>query len=165
MGKNFFLCITCTPPTFVHILADIKCVLFTRLHGIVKRLLLIDEIVPNLRLLHVFMKKVINFLHLEKVRYGLLSRLKEVIDEIESEFIEETFKQCGFLENPMDKVKSDMSKSRKERALNFLMSIFVNDAYVLAFKNVLDSYKLNPLYELKMPIDESIFSKCEYTCI
>lgn len=92
----------------------------------------------------------------------MLSRLNEVIDEIESEFIEETFKQCGFLENPMDKVKSDMSKSRKERALNFLMSIFVNDAYVLAFKNVLDSYKLNPLYELKMPIDESIFSKCEY---
>lgn len=88
--------------------------------------------------------------------------MKKVIDEIESEFIEETFKQCGFLENAMDKVKSDMSKSRKERALNFLMSIFVNDAYVLAFKNVLDIYELNPLYELKMPIDESIFSKCEY---
>nr|XP_034301187.1 uncharacterized protein LOC105326615 isoform X2 [Crassostrea gigas] len=99
----------------------------------------------------------------EKVRYGLLSRLKEVIDEIESEFIEETFKQCGFLENPMDKVKSYMSKSRKERALNFLMSILVNDAYVLAFKNVLDSYKLNPLYKLKMPIDESIFSRSPRT--
>lgn len=89
--------------------------------------------------------------------------MNEVIDDIESEFIEETFKQCGFLENPMDKVKSDMSKSRKERALNFLMSIFVNDAYVLAFKNVLDSYKLDPLYEIIMPLDESIFSKCEYT--
>lgn len=85
-----------------------------------------------------------------------------MIDEIQLEFIEETFKLCGFLENPMDKVKSDMSKSRKERALNFLMSIIVNDAYVLAFKNVLDSYKLDTLYELKMPIDESIFSKCEY---
>lgn len=88
--------------------------------------------------------------------------MTEVIDEIESEFIEETFKQCGFLENPMNKVKSDMSKSRKERALNFLMSIFVIDAHVLAFKNVLDNYKLDSLYELKMPIDESILSKCEY---
>lgn len=111
----------------------------------------------------VFIIKVIfSVLISEKVRCGLLSRLTEVIDEIESEFIEETFKQCGFPANPMDKVKSDMSKSRKERALNFLMSIFVNDAYVLAFKNVLDSYKLDTLYELKMPIDESIFSKCEY---
>lgn len=88
--------------------------------------------------------------------------MTEVIDEIESEFIEETFKQCGCLENPMNKVKSDMSNSRKERALNFLMSIFVIDAYVLAFKNVLDNYKLDSLYELKMPIDESILSKCEY---
>lgn len=102
-------------------------------------------------------KVIFSVLISEKVRYGLLSRLTEVIDEIESELIEEAFKQCGFRANSMDTVKSDMSKSRKERALNFLVSIFVNDAHVLAFKNVLDSYELDTLYELKMPI-----SKCEY---
>uniref|UniRef100_K1PRX6 Heat shock 70 kDa protein 12A n=1 Tax=Magallana gigas TaxID=29159 RepID=K1PRX6_MAGGI len=121
--------------------------------------MLVEELEPSILAKKLLEKGVLNDSDItainKKVRYGLLSRLKEVIDEIESEFIEETFKQCGFLENPMDKVKSDMSKSRKERALNFLMSIFVNDAYVLAFKNVLDSYKLNPLYELKMPIDET----------
>lgn len=107
-------------------------------------------------------KVIFSVLISEKVRYGLLSRLTEVIDEIESEFIEEACKQCDFRANPMDTVKSDMSKSRKERAFNFLMSNLVNDDYVLAFKNVLDSYELDTLYELKMPIDESFFSKCEY---
>lgn len=58
MGGGEFVPMYNMHPHFVQILADKKCVLFTRLYGIVKRLLhVLIEIVPNLGLLHVFMNE------------------------------------------------------------------------------------------------------------
>ncbi|XP_061164545.1 uncharacterized protein LOC133173581 [Saccostrea echinata] len=93
----------------------------------------------------------------EKVRKGLLHKFRTVIDEMESSIIEETLKRCGIESEA--KLSSKLGKSRKERAYNFLVSVLLNDMYVLALKHVLEDQDLNELFELPEEIESSFGTK------
>lgn len=69
----------------------------------------------------------------EKVRIGLLSRFKDVVEESENSVIKETLRQCSKIEESMSNF-SDLGISRQERVLKFLMFIMMHDSNVLALK-------------------------------
>ncbi|XP_056010525.1 uncharacterized protein LOC125681968 isoform X4 [Ostrea edulis] len=83
----------------------------------------------------------------EKVRRGLLCKFQEVIDEIESSIMEDTLKRCDI--DPGKELSSGLGKSRKERAYNFLISVMLNDVYILALKDVLEYRGLHELVDLQ----------------
>ena len=87
----------------------------------------------------------------------MLNKFSEVIDEMESNIYQDTFQQCGLEEDSLEKI---VGKSRKERALNFLMTVMANDVYVLALKNVLLTRNLGDLFKMQkegqeMPMEKS----------
>nr|XP_034301175.1 uncharacterized protein LOC117681324 isoform X4 [Crassostrea gigas] len=83
----------------------------------------------------------------EKVRLGLLSKFAEAVDEIESSHMEETFELCGIDKHSVNFISSESGKSRKDRALQFLTYVLLNDAYVLGIEKVLNDRGLNWLLE------------------
>ncbi|XP_062571661.1 uncharacterized protein LOC134233693 isoform X2 [Saccostrea cucullata] len=93
----------------------------------------------------------------EKVRKGFLYKFQAVVDEMESSIIEDTLRRCGI--DSENELSSKLGKSRKERAYNFLISILLNDMYVLALKHVLEDRDLNDLFELPEEIESSIGTK------
>ncbi|XP_065932831.1 uncharacterized protein [Magallana gigas] len=83
----------------------------------------------------------------EKVRLGLLSKFAEAVDEIESSHMEETFELCGIDKDSVNFISSESGKSRKDRALQFLTYVLLNDAYVLGIEKVLNDRGLTWLLE------------------
>ncbi|XP_052721737.1 uncharacterized protein LOC128192798 isoform X3 [Crassostrea angulata] len=83
----------------------------------------------------------------EKVRLGLLSKIAEAVDEIESSHMEETFELCGIDKHSVNFISSESGKSRKDRALQFLTYVLLNDAYVLGIEKVLNDRGLTWLLE------------------
>uniref|UniRef100_A0A8W8KS06 Uncharacterized protein n=1 Tax=Magallana gigas TaxID=29159 RepID=A0A8W8KS06_MAGGI len=92
----------------------------------------------------------------EKVRLGLLSKFKNVVEESENTLIKETLRQCSKNEETISDF-SDLGISRQERVLKFLMFIMKDDSNVLALKNVLEKRNLRELVETTK--DESLFFK------
>lgn len=92
----------------------------------------------------------------EKVRLGLLSKFKDVVEEFENSLIKETLRQCSKNEESTSDF-SDLRISRQERVLKFLMFIMKDDSNVLALKNVLEKRNLKELVETTK--DESLFLK------
>nr|XP_034301188.1 heat shock 70 kDa protein 12A-like [Crassostrea gigas] len=83
----------------------------------------------------------------EKVRLGLLSKFAEAVDEIESSHMEETFELCGIDKHSVNFISSESGKSRKDRALQFLTYVLLNDAYVLGIEKDLNDRGLTWLLE------------------
>lgn len=96
----------------------------------------------------------------EKVRLGLLSKFAEAVDEIESSHMEETFELCGIDKHSVNFISSESGKSRKDRALQFLTYVLLNDAYVLCIEKVLNDRGLTWL--LEYPKDRNFADQCKY---
>lgn len=90
----------------------------------------------------------------------MLSKFKDVVDEIESSHMEETFELCGIDKHSVDFMSSESGKSRKDRALQFLTYVLVNDAYVLGVEKVLNNRGLTWL--LEYPKDWNFTDNCKY---
>lgn len=90
----------------------------------------------------------------------MLSKFKEAIDEIESSHMEETFELCGIKKHSVDFISSESGKSRKDRVLQFLIYVLLNDAYVLGLEKVLNNRDLTWL--LEYPIDRNFTDNCKY---
>jgi hypothetical protein len=74
-----------------------------------------------------------------------------VVDEMESSIMEDTLKRCGV--DSAEKFSPGLGKSRKERAYSFLVSVMLNDIYVLALRDVLMQRELSELFDLQEEVE------------
>lgn len=72
--------------------------------------------------------------------------------------MEDTLKRCDI--DPGEELSSGLGKSRKERAYNFLISVMLNDVYILALKDVLEYRGLHELVDLQEETELSSGKLC-----
>lgn len=90
----------------------------------------------------------------------MLSKFAEAVDEIESSHMEETFELCGIDKHSVNFINFESGKSRKDRALQFLQYVLLNDACVLGIEKVLSYRGLTWL--LEYPKDRNFADQCKY---
>jgi hypothetical protein len=101
------------------------------------------------------------FLFSERLKEILLQNYKEVIEELETNIIQETLQTFidihkHDINDAMQSFLPASGKSRKDRMNDFLTFVFKNDEYVLQLEKVLKRNSLDHLLEVKEEQEEEL---------